>query len=151
MNLRSSSWALLDAGASVRIAGSLADLAQGASQAERPSLLAALEALDPLSAPFEHPFRHLADCAQRARDLASSPEYQLPDGHMQVVISVYEAGLLNGYDAVADEFLPAEVQGFSSADAACIYALAWRHGDAIRRRWRAYGHLVGILLGDRQP
>jgi hypothetical protein len=151
LKLRSSSWALLDAGASVRIAGSLADLAQGAGKVELASLLAAFEALDPFSAPFEHPFRHLTDCAQAARDLGGSREYQLSDSQMQVVISVYEAGLLNGYDAVADEVLHQEAEGFSAADAACIYAVAWRHGEAIRRRWRAYGHLVGILIGDRQP
>lgn len=151
MNLRSSSWALLDAGASVRIAGSLADLAQGAGKVERAGLVAALQTLDPFSAPFEHPFRHLTDCAQAVRDLASSDEFQLSDRQVQVVTSVYEAGLLNGYDAVADEVLHQEAEGFSPADAASIYAVAWRHGDAIRRRWRAYGHLVNILIGDRQP
>ncbi|PYB71685.1 hypothetical protein [Rhizobium wuzhouense] len=151
MNLRTSSWVLLDAGASVRIAGSLADLAQGAGKVERTSLLAAFQGLDPFSAPFEHPFRHLTDCARAARDLASSHEYQLSDRQMQVVISVYEAGLLNGYDAVTNEVPHQEAEGFSPTDAACIYAVAWRHGDAIRRRWRAYGHLVSILIGDRQP
>ena len=150
MNLPLSSWALLDAGALVRIAGSLGDLAQGAGKVERASLVAAFEALDPISAPFEHPFRHLTDCAQAARDLASNHEYQLSDRQVQLVISVYEAGLLNGYDAVADEVCHQEAEGFSTADTTCIHAVAWRHGAAIRRRWRAYGHLVGILIGDPQ-
>jgi hypothetical protein len=151
LKIRSNSWALLDAGASVRIADSLADLAQGAGEIERTSLVAALEALDPFAAPFEHPFRHLTDCAQAARDRVSCREYQLSEWQIQVVISVYETGLLNGYDAVADRVRHPEAEGLSAADAACIYALAWRHGDAIRRRWQAYSHLVSTLIGDRQP
>ena len=150
MILPSSSWALLHAGTSVRIAGSLADLAQVAGKVERATLVAAFKALDPISAPFEHPLRHLTDCAQAARDLASNHKHRLSDRQVEHVISVYEAGLLNGYDAVADEIYRQEAEGFSTADATCIYAVAWRHGAAIRRRWRDYGHLVGILIGDHQ-
>lgn len=151
MNVQSNSWALLDSGASVRIGGSLADLAQSGGTSEHAALIAALEALDPFSAPFEHPFKHLTDSAQAARDVLSSPEFQLSERQIQVALSVYEEGLLNGYDAATDEALLREAEGFSAADITRIHAVAWRHGDAIRRRWRAYGHLVTILIGGRQP
>jgi hypothetical protein len=151
LSLRSSSWALLDSGASVRIAGSLADLAQGAGPVERASLMAALETIAPLYSPFEHPLRDLTDCAQAARELVQNPEYQLSESDRQVIVAAYEAGLLNGYDADADTVLYPETGGFPQADVACAYAAAWRHGNAIRRRWRAYEHLVSTLVGDRQP
>ncbi|MDH4412427.1 MAG: hypothetical protein QE484_03930 [Rhizobium sp.] len=140
----------MDAAGSVRIAGSLSDLARAEGAAERSSLLAALEAIDPFFAPFEHPLRHLTVCAQAARELVATPGYQVVESQQQAILTAYETGLLNGYDAVTEAFEHAGGGDFALAENAAVYALAWRHGNAIRLRWRAYAHLVSILMGGRQ-
>lgn len=133
----------------MRSAGSLVDLARPVEASRRSDLVSALEAIDPFYAPFEHPLRHLTLCAETARELVRL-DLQVADDCVEDILAAYETGLLNGYDAATDTAKPEGEADWVIPEYAAVYASAWRQGNAIRRRWRAYAHLVSILIGGRK-
>ncbi|WP_234190290.1 hypothetical protein [Shinella sp. NM-101] len=132
MTRSSLEWSLVQDGMSVRLGQSLRDLAACAALTGFDALRSRLSAIDLLAVQSLDISRWFGACAEHAREIAAAPEAGLTLESISAVTSVYQAGLVAGFDGVFC-FLPDHMFGDLTRDELDdILTVAIRHGEVLR-------------------
>jgi hypothetical protein len=146
----SKQWAVVQGGAIVRSAASLSKLASLPPGPGESTLSRYIRCIEPLFGSFDHPLMQLHDCIKAVESTVRGVCPSLSDDNAKAVVSVYEAGLLAGYDDLPIPDAEEMASTVSGAVLTSVAATAWEHGRAIGESWRAYGMLVSALIeGDQ--
>ncbi|WP_250957982.1 hypothetical protein [Rhizobium sp. CG5] len=150
MRGRSRHWSVVEGGALVRSSASLSGLAATASSERSSKLLRRFHEVEPLFSPSEHPMMQLTNCARAIRQIVSERQFHLNERQVDAIVSIYERGLLAGYDGLVRPGRQGPSEGIASVELTDVSNSAWRHGNAVRERWHSYQKLVSVLFGSGQ-
>lgn len=142
-------WSLIEGDACIRNGSSLARLRR--ARPARPDvgvLLGRLLVIEPLCLPAERPEAHLGDCLRQAHDILAGEEIGLNRDQRALVETVYETGLLRGYDGLGRPDGIVDLSGLAAEVLSGISIAGWRHGEAIKARWRTYCELMSVMFGE---
>ena len=142
-------WSLIEGDACIRNGSSLARLRRvRPTTPDLGALFRRLLIIEPLGLPAERPEAHLGDCLRQAHDILAADEIGLNRDQRVLLETVYETGLLRGYDGLGRPDGIDALFGLTAEVLSGISVAGWRHGEAIKARWRTYSELMSVMFGE---